>query len=303
MKRYILSASFFCMLSVSCCENDWSNHYVEGNLFFKNKEYGKAKLAFTQAIELIKKEKDESHIFIRTNRAKVFLQLEEYYKALEDINEVIDCPSITLKDLVDALEVRMRAYAGLEMHHRFQEDYIWYKSINPYMPTVEYTKKYIIIRNCEMMKKEDEEFTYGLFVAAGFCLDESKVKKINDMIIIERKNDEVCACDSSCCNKKDEEKEANKELDRQRMMNCLQNCDLVAHIACEIAGKLIAMNPNMFGMMTTIEILRNGCKKCCGDNGGFYMNCIQPITDYLQMIKNRIRAALDFNRRKNSEKK
>jgi tetratricopeptide (TPR) repeat protein len=286
------------MLNISCCESDWSNHYVDGIQSYQNKEFGKAKLAFTQAIELTKKEKDESHIFIRTNRAKTFLALEEYYKALEDINEVIDCPSLSNKDLIDALEIRMRVYAGLEMHHRFQEDYIWYKSLNPYMPIFEYTNKYIIVRNCEMMKEDDQEFTYGLFVATGLCVDCSKIIRFNDTIVIERKNISTCSCSSECC-----EKESDILKDKERMENCHKNCDLVAHIASEISGTLIVINPNLFGMMTTIEVIRNGCRKCCGDNGGFYMNCIQPITDYLQMIKNRLKAMLDFQKRKDSEKK
>lgn len=296
MKKYILSASFFCMLNVSGCESTWSNHYVEGMQFFEKHDYGKAKLAFTQAVELTKK--DDSHIFIKSNRAKTFLRLGEFYKVLEDINEVIDCPTLSTKDLIDALEIRMKAYCALEMHHKFQEDYIWYKSLNPYMPTFEYTEKHVIIRHCEMMKEFDHDFTYGLFIASGICLDESNITKFNDMIIIERKGSSPCPCSLKLCSKSDD-----KDKDEQRILNCHKNCDLVAHTASEIAGKLVIGNINMFGMIATIEMLRHECKKCCGQNGGFYMNCIQPIADYCQLVKNKFKDLLNLNETENEDDK
>ncbi len=284
MKKYILSASFFCMMNISCCDTDWGSHYVDGVYFYETKEFRQAKVAFTQAIELTKNEKDESHIFIRTNRARTFLQLEEFYKVLEDINEVIDCPVLSKKDLIDALEIRMKAYSALEMHDKFQEDYTWYKSLNPYMPTFEYTEKHIIVRHCEMMKDNDQSFVYGLFIAAGLCVDESNITRFNDMIIIERKDVGLCPCLSD-----------SEKKDNQQMESCHRHCDLAARTASQLAGCIIVVNPQLFGILATIEVMKNECKKCCGKNGGFYMNCIQPIADYMQLIKNRMRRILNLD--------
>jgi hypothetical protein len=38
-----------------------------------------------------------------------------------------------------------------------------------------------------------------------------------------------------------------------------------------------------------IEILNDVCKDCCGYNGGFYMNCIDPIRKYYEIIKLKVR--------------
>lgn len=291
MRKYILSASFFCMLNISCCETSWSTHYVEGVHLYQNSDYEKSITKFTEAIQLLKNEKKDAHIFIKINRAKNFLQLGKFYKALEDINEVIDCPYLSRKDLIDALEIRMRVYTALEMHDKFQEDYTWYKSLNPYMPIFEYTEKYIIIRHCEMMKDNDAAFTYGLFIAAGLCLDESKITRFDDTIIIERKNSILCKCP---CNLSEEEK---KNI--QQMESCHSHCNLAARTASQLAGFIIIVNPQLFGILATIEILNNECKKCCGNNGGFYMNCIQPIADYMQLMKNRLRGILNIEKGEN----
>jgi tetratricopeptide (TPR) repeat protein len=290
MKNYLLSASvIFSIMNISACE-DWSHHYVKGAQFYQNKQYEIADIAFSEAVNLTKNEKDESHIFIRINRAKNFLQLDECYKALEDINEVIDCPSLSKKDLINALEIRMRAYAGLEMHSRFNEDYIWYKSVNPNMPIFEYTEKFIVIRHCETMEKNDQEILYGLFVASGLCEDVSKITQLDDLIIIERNNKEGYRCPCGPCNT--EEMEAENEK-KKKLEGCYWHCNIVAGMASEMAGKLIQINPVFFPTLIMIEILNCVCKDCCGDNGGFYMNCIEPIREYYEIIKIKIKQLIN----------
>ncbi len=288
MKKFLAASAIFLALDANACD-DWSNHYVKGIQLNQEKQYEKANVEFSAAVNLIKDECDESHIFIRTNRAKNYLQIGEFYKTLEDIHQVIDCPFISNKDLIDALEVRMRAYAALEMHSKFQEDYIWYKSLNPYMPIFEYSEKYIVIRHCEAMKSDDQEIMYGLFIAAGFCVDESKIIRLDDMIVIERKNTGLCHCKTRhpTENQTQEEKDIEKAK-KLKLESCHYHCDIAARTASEMAGKLIQVHPAFFCTLIMVEVLKDTCKDCCGDNGGFYMNCIEPIREYYETIKKKL---------------
>jgi hypothetical protein len=135
------------------------------------------------------------------------------------------------------------------------------------------------------MGKNDQEILYGLFVVAGLCTDGSKITQLNDLIIIERKVKEMrCPCEP--CNKQGKESEDEK---RQKLEACYWSCNIVAGMASEMAGKLIQLNPVFFPALVMIEILNDACMDCCGDNGGFYINCIAPIREYYEIIKLKVK--------------
>ncbi len=302
MRKIFIAIGIACLSLVPkmifTCEDTWSNHWVNGLKLHENGKYYDATIEFTQAIEMTKNEQDESHIFLRTSRARNFLQLEQFYKALEDIYFVIDCPTISKKNLIDAVEVRMRAYAGLKMINKFEEDYIWYQSLNPFFPVIEYTEKYVIIHNCDSLgaTQVQKDLVYGLFIASGFCVDKSKIVHYGDVIIIEREANLDCPCLFKI---KEFGTRAHVDVDdmlRRQIEGCKAYCDNSANTALIISGRLIALNPAFAGAVLTIQIIRESCKACCSGNGGFYVTCIQPIVDYYNDMQEKINKILDGKR-------
>ena len=66
-------------------ENDADGQKNAGNLAFQNKEYEKAITHYTNAIEL-----DSTNPIYFSNRAQVYIEMEEFSKAIEDSDTAIN---------------------------------------------------------------------------------------------------------------------------------------------------------------------------------------------------------------------
>ncbi len=305
MRKIFIALGIGCLSLVpeivfTCDKDVWENHWIKGLEHEKKEQYSLADKEYSIAIDMTNHEADENHIFIRVNRAQNHLTNHEYYKAIEEANMVIDSPNTLTKDRIEALIIRSRCYISLEMFSKFQEDYIWYTALDPNTAKFEYTDKYQIVRHMTHMSDHDYEMLYDKWLKMRLCDDISKIKRYDDVIIVElRKNVFPCACQEE--EKKVYVPENLKEfkivphhgnggraldpdqakiLIQKQVEGCKWYCDNIALTCMALLQKYTPKGPIYNAGLGSIVVLKGKCIGCCDHNNGFFQGCVMALNDW-----------------------
>jgi tetratricopeptide (TPR) repeat protein len=287
------------MLSSSAFPCDtWDIHWVNGLEFVELEKFSEAENEFTKCIKLIENEKSEHHTFVYLERAKLYIHQQLWYKALEDLNIVLDCPVLMKKDRIDALQLRIQTFSMLGNVNKMIEDYTEHASINPYMPKTEFTDKYIILRHCMLMKDTDWEIVEGIWIHMGLCEDREDIQRYgDDIVIIKKKQKCLCACQQQNFilngpgapqgeypgQPKKTSGNNDEQLQKQKE-GCKYYCERFFTSLTVILNKYVKKIKNFTATLLALEVFRDKCRDCCENNGGFYDSCIKPMQDFVDNV-------------------
>jgi tetratricopeptide (TPR) repeat protein len=230
--------------------------------------YEQAEIYFTKCINEATPEEINTHPHIYVDRGRLYMLLDRYEEALEDINIALKNENLKNEDLYRALLSRISIFVKLERIEEALEDY---ERLSPIFPKIEHTEDTIIIRNIP-----DNEFykkmVTNYYVSTGICKKESDIKILSSGIIIAKKNKCACGCGSVPY--------LNSKID-----NCKEGCDTIAVMAGAWCGGYFKKKRCQVLCALAVNTIKNGCHWCCS-TGSVYEKCIQPFNHILETMGN-----------------
>lgn len=258
-------------------QGQWHDDWATAVKMCQDMNYTEAEIKFSNCLKEIEAKNDESGIHVYVDRARLYLIQERYEEALVDLNIAIKNPNLEKKELTRALVSRICANSNLGKTESILEDLSLFSTSLPASQEVNFTEKYITIRNAPDSACF-RNIVSNFFINAGFCQSINDIKILNSGIwIIEREDKGPCECDTGKFNP--------IEIDT-KPTNCLEWCDYFAIAGAAWCTKAFKRYDCQVGCLAAVEMIkRNICYRCCRD-GGIYKNCIKPFEDIVSYMGN-----------------
>ncbi len=266
--KYFIIGLLFISAAINLEATDFLNHWTKAVEYCDEKKFEEAEECFTTCINVASDEEMNNHPHIYVDRARLFILLENYDEALEDLNIALENDNLVDEDRCRGIMSRISVYMKLD---RVDDALVDYQKLKPLFPKIEHTENSIIIRNIpesEFYKKVVTSF----YVDSGICKSESDIKIFDSGILIAKKNKCCCGCGTNPY--------LNANVD-----TCKYGCDKIALMANTWCGGFFRKKRCQLLCALAVDTINDGCKWCCS-SGSIYEKCVQPFNHILERMGN-----------------
>lgn len=261
---------------------DWRDIWADAVEKCHLRKFDEAVILFSQCIEEIESLKENKYPHVYVDRARVYLILERYQDALNDVNKAFESPLLCKKELARALVTRIAARSNLGITDGVVDDLSALNESSPDAPEIEFTKKHIIIKNVPDSECFKNIFSSFLIVS-GYCQSEENIKMLSSGIWIVDRNENCAECNPF----------SNQEMVNQPPKACYDMCDHFAVAGSAFCAKTFKSWGCQLLCLNAVELIRKQiCYPCC-DSGDFWQKCVKPFEKILEHVGNRCDPAWD----------
>jgi hypothetical protein len=173
-----------------------------------------------------------------------------------------------------------RIAANLGIEEGVLEDLNKFSENLPQSQTLEFTKKYIIIRNfpdCDCFKN----IITSYMINAGYCKDQNDIQMLESGIcIIKRSVDSKCGCEDE----DEKEPQIRGEVFQIKIERCKAWCDHAAIAGSAWCSRVFTRTDCLIACLSAVELIKKWiCYPCC-DSGDFYKSCVKPFEDIVSYM-------------------
>lgn len=127
--------------------NDWIRCWITAiELSQKSSQSLEAVEAYTAAIKKQNPELVSKHLYLYIERAKVFLKTKQFENAIKDFSFVLNQPTASREEILDALWGRGQSYLAIGNNQEFEKDRKHLDEIEPFITLLEENSNYLILK-------------------------------------------------------------------------------------------------------------------------------------------------------------
>ena len=261
-----------------CLATEWREAWSQAMESNEECNFTNAVCWFDMAISVLETTNDQSHPAVYIDRAEALISLEQYEKAISDLNMALHNSETSSVERSRAHLNRLTARTHLarqrglleerETRDGILEDLQLFAEHHPNKPQMEITEKSIVLRNtpdCDCYKKLMKFY----FLRTGACQSERDIKIYDSGTWIIHRNPS-CDCSAPCLQKRMNTSESN----------CKEWCQNAALVGWTWCGSIFRTKQCQAACALAVNQINNGCYWCCA-RGEFYRNCIAPFSDII----------------------